>query len=53
MLDRIVVHKERQRDSAALIRVRFESEDEVGCPAGVEVPEALGERGIDDEKSVI
>ena len=48
-----MVHKERQRDNAALIRVRFESEDEVGCPAGVEVPEALGERGIDDEKSVI
>jgi hypothetical protein len=48
-----VVHKERQRDSAALMRVWFESEEEVGCPAGVEVPEALGERGMDDEKSVI
>ena len=48
-----MVHKERQRDSAALMRVRFESDDEVGCPAGVEVPEALGERGMDDEKSVI
>jgi len=49
MLDRIAVQRERQRESAALMSVRFESEeeDEVGGPAaGVEAPDWSGVDGL-------
>lgn len=60
MLERIAVQRDRQRESAALMSVRLESDDdaEVGGPPGVEAPDWFGvdglvEWGREDEKSVM
>jgi len=54
ILARIVVQRERHRESAPLICARFESDEELGLvSAGVEIPEVTGEYGIEEEKRVI
>ena len=54
MFERIVVQRDRQRESADLMR-KLVSDEEPGWPAGVEVPDALGvpPRGMEGEKSVM
>jgi hypothetical protein len=47
-----VVQRDRQRERAALMTVRLESGDAPVGPVGVEIPEPLGARGSEEEKSV-
>jgi hypothetical protein len=47
-----VVQRDRQRESAALIREMLVSDVDPGAPVGVETPEPPGVRGRDEEKRV-
>lgn len=49
----MVVHSERQRESADLIKVRLESGLSREGPDGVEVPGSRGELGRDEDRRVM